>query len=267
MSADYTHNATNCTIVQNHSVIHCTSVPGIGAGYRWFVTAATQDASLYSVSQTRYASPTITNLTGQTLMPTRGLGAVVIRGDNFGRAVDLPLPVATYGSNPTTFTAFNCTVTVDHYEITCYAVPGVGKNHQWQVTVGKQVGYSGSSLTSYEEPSIVSVTVGVMNTSGGDVIVVSGTNFGTDASYNTPFIDFNSTVPYRNVACSVVENHTRLECVAPPGVGKDLEFAVTVGSQRSPNKATSLRYAGPVIMAISAPPLSTDGNQWVTLSG
>jgi hypothetical protein len=104
-----------------------------------------------------------------------------------------PGAVAPYFS----FTTLPCTI-VDADTMTCVTVRGVGTNLVWSFATGagKGIGIKTPFLTSYAPPTIVSKNytslggyVGGQNalphTSGGEVLVITGTNFGGPGQYPT----------------------------------------------------------------------------------
>ena len=52
--------ALNCTVVQAHLVINCTTAPGAGVGLSWVVSIGNQTSQ---APVTAYAAPNITSVT------------------------------------------------------------------------------------------------------------------------------------------------------------------------------------------------------------
>lgn len=75
------YTAINCTVVQNHTAIQCTTAPGTGRFLRWCVTVGGQ-TSAASANYTSYAAPFIASITPVAL-PTNGGVAAVLTGTNF----------------------------------------------------------------------------------------------------------------------------------------------------------------------------------------
>jgi hypothetical protein len=133
-------------------------------------------------------------------------------------------------------------------------------------------------------------------TAGGDVVVLTGANFGReDASAHCASLawSFRSTDPARTPACDGFENylgegevaaanvllwtHARIAFFVPPGMGtKDIELNVrgnvlSLSSARTSQRCVRLRYTAPAISSLAigatggaaggAPLANTDGGE------
>jgi hypothetical protein len=151
--------------------------------------------------QTVY-SPTISTegttwvrLLGANLGPNpQGYSAVETEADLVGIAE----VSASYGPSPRgeePYASFKaCRVVTPHAEIECPTVPGVGKDHKWQVRVGGQLSSWDAALneveviTSYAVPVLRSVAGAgskEADTHGDEEIVLTGANFGPVQSETT----------------------------------------------------------------------------------
>jgi hypothetical protein len=166
-----------------HTQLTCTVPAGYGLGHIWTVTVGGQTFQTSSLT-TRYSTPTISGVTGN-ISPSDTLGGqqVTIAGLNYGLVGSGATLSVFYTNGALTFTP-SCSVTANHYQITCTLVPGSGASFVFYVTVAAQ--QSGASTcamgcVNYPLPIVTSVifTPGMMNTAGSQAgVTISGTNFG-----------------------------------------------------------------------------------------
>ena len=71
---------------------------------------------------------------------------------------------------------------VGHAWLSCVPPPGVGRLHQWTVTVGGQASAPSTDTTSYAVPVLKSVSGDNFNTDGGQVVVLNGLEFGPQSA-------------------------------------------------------------------------------------
>jgi hypothetical protein len=182
----------------------------------------------------------------------------------------------------------------------CSTVGGVGVNHRvsiivggqsevalWPASSGNSTSTSGcSSGLCYLPPVLTRISgVGSKNadTSGGQLVTITGRYFGPkgfDAIYadaiGTVCYGHANTAPchYSAINCQVTlesETISEMTCLTAPGVGKDLEWAVTIGTQLA-NFVTPLlsSYSAPQVFTFTgagADKADTLGNQAVTITG
>lgn len=311
----------SCALVVPHTGLRCTTAPGIGNDFHWTVAIAGQTSDL-SVATTSYAAPEFASF-----QPISGPGAqngstvgsqfVYASGSNFG-PLQLPASlfaeyVVRYGDAAAAgnlvsgleYTARNCTsFAPEYHRVQCVTAPGTGRNHSW--AVGTRVCSSAQShcrtqwsemvhaQTAYGSPSIGAIrgTGAVSGTPGGEVVVISGANFG----YDDDKIDL---VEYRGVrsgsadaesgddvedfdhlynifrpqvgqagSCRITKAHEEITCLTEPGAGKDLLWRIIIDSQVSVNP--SYQYLAPRVLSISGPGAinaDTRGGQLVVLAG
>ncbi len=94
-----------------------------------------------------------------------------------------------------------------------------------------------------------------LNTAGGEEVLLTGRGFGTiernainrvvygmmqDGEIGPPL--------WRARDCSVVEDHTMISCKTAPGVGKNLQWKVTIDEQETQIRTT--KYKAPTISRI-----------------
>ncbi len=168
------------------------------------------------------------------------------------------------------FRAANCSVTVDHFMITCTMPQGVGSSLQWFVVVDGLL--SSVPHSSYRPPLVYNVTsAGSLSTLGGDALYISGYNFGpvigavevhlsivatgrNGTSVGTP--SSARSVSAQN--CTFVTPHTQLVCRAPAGSGTVAAATVTVLDQSSTALVSGVSYALPVVDRIDPGVWSAD---------
>lgn len=263
--------AASCSVVEPHRKLRCTTQEGFGSGVRFAVRVGGVDGALSYPNQVvggelgSHTIPAITNITGTTLLTTGGGQLVIITGTNFGPSTTTV--TATYGPTGVEYRAADCGITVSHTRIECRSVPGVGKDHVWQVTIGQGttggiVSPSSTLTTSYIPPSLVSIggPGGIRaRTEGSQRIEITGTNLGplTEMGFTStsptgevtripppPGVPVNPVRPvvkytsprgdvYIAEGCAVVVAHTSIFCLSVVGTGLGMTWEVTIGDQLS----------------------------------
>lgn len=272
---------------------------------------------------TGYASPIISSIGGVNAsaepfpewknMDTDGGTEIIIQGFNMGVHHEGNQVAGSYvnpgliGLGGSLYNASTCWVSVNHTEVTCVAVAGVGHGFFWELRVGEQISsyavddYSviGRSeqlgVTTAYIPSVVTglshlseanasfdaaLDMHSLDPEGGQQILVSGDGFGPGDPSNIPSVTLTSTLltgfgsTLEAVDCAVL-NDTSLMCSTPEGVGALHAWTVSVGDQRggwSGNLARS-SYAPPTLESLSAlmgvdeTALSTRGGDRILLNG
>eukprot|EP00947_MAST-08B_sp_MAST-8B-sp1_P000313 g313.t1 len=140
-----------------------------------------------------------------------------------------------------------CSITMDHFKITCKTVAGAGK-----VKITSSTGVvtkSNEVLFSYDPPKIRLLTAkwaeGGGESNGLLSVTVIGNNFGKDSSCGT--LD--------------VVGHSWVIMQSPPGYGKDLDLVIQVGNQKVSVKYS---YQPPTVASLSPLRGPTSG---LTLAG
>ena len=186
--------------------------------------------------------------------PTDGGYEITIHGESFGKT-----SVAYIGEK-------RCQSTVphkDHHSLKCVVPEGVGINHVVEVRVRKNI----SSLVAskeiisfnYDAPKVMQSIPKRGIKSGGDLINVTGTNFGPP--------DHPTIVRIGDaVALDVVHvSHTLITCVTPPGNGADM-ITVEVGNQTS-EKMSEFIYIPAEIQKYEPMDGPTSGGWLLTIIG
>jgi hypothetical protein len=217
--------------------------------------------------------PTVTGLSGPGLSGfTSGATVLNIEGKYFGPvrsgpdAVDI---IVTYGP----YTAVDCQVIAadpglkklnDAFpgntgRIRCLTAEGVGSNHSLRVTIGKSLvdDYAGLTSDLFAEvtigyhPPIVATYSGPgsedASTYGGELLVVTGANFGPAGSAHIDSAIYGDGEGYAVSArnCTVTVDHVEMRCQTGPGGGVGNKLIVTIGGQAS--SIPSINYGAPYL--------------------
>ena len=209
----------------------------------------------------------------------------MITGTDFGPVTPLypsgdPMPgalqpLAWYGpAGNLRYAAANCRVASANRLIVCYTVPGTGKDHVWQVSVGEQhADVFLNRTTNYHPPIVASYSgAGAANamTQGAQLVRISGTDFGpagTSIDRATYGSDVNGST-FTAFNCSLVVPHTTIDCLTVVGAGAGLSWYVVVDGQRSVSPSTN--YGRPEVYNFTgagAMDANTDGGDEVVING
>ena len=297
------YTANNCRVTKRNTEVTC-AVPEAGdptkissKDLKWILTVVSvnsvsknhviPNATLATISTT-YARPTITSVAGANEMETGGNEEIIMTGTNFGSSASVIYVSYGPAGDTTLYSAKDCVVTIPHSEVRCKSVEGYGTGISFTLTVLRQTSVPTAATFGYGVPMITSITaaggVTLLNTQGGDVLIVEGRNFGRKRSTTSPqAITGTIVVPgstfmqlgrddvalfygrltgYENraVLCDVVEHHTRMQCHTAPGVGVRHMFRAAVGQQISPptsNDPTNGLGVGEIVYDFKSPLLST----------
>jgi hypothetical protein len=224
----------------SHTTITCTLPAGQGANLPVIVTSAGRASNSVPFS---YNPPAITGIS-VSAGPTAGGTLITLTGSNFGTSGTVSIggqdaPVTSGGYSHTT--------------ITCTLPPGQGANLPVVVTSANRS--SNSVPFSYNPPAITGISPATGPTSGGTLITLTGSNFGT-----SPVVLFNGESVTPNTS-----SHIELVFQLPAGEGNNLPVAVSAGDQVS--SATSFSYGAPALTGISAAAYPTAGGTPITLTG
>lgn len=287
------HGSANCTVSEGvgGDLLWRVEVGGQASGV---------DPGDPTAPRSSYRRPRIVEVTGEGASgsSTLGGGRILLKGQDFGPpathditvdaegatvdnavirrpdgvATYVPWPHAKYGPQGSEISALNCRVVKSHTEIECLTNEGTGYGHSWQVVVGGQASsvmlpaVSGELGTSYAPPTVAFFTgagAEAAHTTGGQDVVINGTNFGKHTSKidavwyfmepNDAHGSGGATV-FAAADCEILVPHVNIRCLTAPGVGKNLEWTVMIDGQNSSVPVTA--YAEPVVRDIVAEHLS-----------
>ena len=287
--------------------IICDVPPGVGQATWSLQQVESQHISTSRVS-THYIAPKITEVEGAAALPTAGGATVILSGTNFGppntpvvvsygpqsryqtectdpcdREVGSQGGVARVPHTDYVLLSSVCTVTTAHTKVSCASTVGLGTGLGWFLIVGAQRSprFVGST-TSYAVPTVTGVEIKSTNenspapaflaTAGGNLLVVSGTNFGAGKvvdPFGQVMLHYKSANgPTYSTSCNVSVAHSQLRCFSVAGVGKELLFSVAVGKQHSAFFQSSISYSPPVITSVTGgQKVTTEGGSEVVLRG
>ena len=173
-------------------------------------------------------------------------------------------------------------MTVDHTEIQCSTIAGVGEDLKWQVTVQGQVNNGVSEpTTAYAKPVIASLDVAFNPdktsdgryqgpTNGGNTVVVSGENFGLadEKAKQRIIFDGVSLTP-----SDVFPNEKKVVFILPESYGKGKEIYLVIDPPHGGVAVQSVDpvmfdYISPYVSGVTVTQAKADQSQVVlTISG
>jgi hypothetical protein len=175
------------------------------------------------------------------------------------------------------YTSSDCAVTKAHTEITCTISAGVGDRLRWQVQLGNKKTLifppvTEETISSYMAPNIVSIAGGDnLSTQGGEIVTLTGTNFGSKADFSKLFIYYGPAGEMKYIpACVLSQAHSEIQCTSTPGSGKDHEWLVVASRLLSAPSTVLTKYKVPVMLSLAGPgakEAKTKGGQQVYITG
>ena len=233
-----TEYTADCHVSADHEEITCLTAQGAGLELKWRVVV---DGQASVTPTTEYAPPDINATTSSApgvdvdALLSDGGQAVTLLGDDFGPPqsyLDAEfgpgvtyLESVTYGPTGIEYAAAGCKV-VDHDQIDCETVPGVGENLQWRAVVKGQSSVLSTDTVSYGRPTIRAMSTNHAVTDGGTNVTITGENFG--------LLDATADVSVRFGDATLTPTGTRVgEVNASAGPGTPaphfVDFAVPEG--------------------------------------
>jgi len=226
----------NVTVdMQNANVISGSVLPsslnilapsGTGVGKSVRLTISGQ-VSLESLTFS-YLGPTLTALRPVN-GPTSGSFSMTVFGSNFGPAQAAVNGVLSVLIGSVTTTAV--TAVTQHSSVKIPAPAGDGTNLNARITVDNQVSSMMTAIFSYDKPSVTYISPKSVPTTGSQIIILRGENFGLSSSFRSVRVGDTQCLSVQYVS------HQEIQCLVPPGVGKLYRVVVQVGSQD--NSATA----------------------------
>ena len=269
-SASRYHCSAAMVTVANQQIV-CTTQAGVGDTLYWSVTIGAKphgDGWTLSSTDTNplnngsYAAPSIANVSTGGRMTTSGGEKVKLEGIDMG-PLGTSVDVVTYGGDEGyKYTATACVVTVAHTHIECVSAPGIGTDLGWRVQIGNNTSPLSTATSSYRGPTVASNTEGVKavtgsgatngGTSGGELLVIAGTEFGPTGEVDTPTVWYgdvegDSGRMYRARDCMVSVAYTQITCLTAEGVGFNHSLRAIVGEQSSTWYNALISYNQPTV--------------------
>ena len=234
----------------------CLAPPGVGAGV--VIRMNVNRLQVIADQMWAYYPPSLTAATPNRLLPGGGTG-VTLFGANFGDNLINAGSVSTVtiDSRPCAVPSpANWTDT----SVYCVAPAGVSTDALVVVDAGGQTALA-RGLVHFLPPTVFEFAPRVVDTTGGAVMTVSGTNFSYGADMNVS-VELRRAVPTQvRWPCGVLaSNATAVTCVLPEGHGTGWHVVVineddAAGSaQASPNSPATLAYTPPNITSVEHVP-------------
>eukprot|EP01138_Halocafeteria_seosinensis_P015194 gb/GECG01015507.1/.p1 GENE.gb/GECG01015507.1/~~gb/GECG01015507.1/.p1 ORF type:complete len:3818 (+),score=398.83 gb/GECG01015507.1/:1-11454(+) len=171
----------------------------------------------------------------------------------------------------------------NHTVMLCDLPEGIDTHFTVTVTVDKQgsVPSPKREAISYDPPRLHRVADTSderprdLSTQGGETVFVEGDNFGPGL-YEAISVFYGKHLQYEASQCSISREHTMIECLTVPGVGKNHSWRVQIGNQSSNVLFDISNYHPPVVATYTRPnasvvgvvsDLRTEGGELVTLQG
>ena len=306
------YQASECEILSgSNTAARCLVPPGVGSEFTWTISIGTP---LYAVNRTSefssnfaYEAPVIANVTvgdlstngGAGTLSTSGGTKITITGTSLGplgvqsSAMEVKyargLSSADLRSNPTGIVAQECIVIVAHTKMECKASPGVGKDMEFWISnlAGSYSNVLSTHRASYFPPILSTIKLlghdlNSLPTDGGDVVILTGSNFGPTTPTTEIFTKFQlssvrygpgSGARYTATGCMVTVADVEIQCSTSAGTGSLHKWTVTRGEQESlpcNTNACISSYKQPLLSSVTGQSLSsadTQGGLRITVLG
>ena len=287
----------SCEISIAHTQLVCDVGEGTGLNHSWRLDINNQTSDVFD-SDSGYSPPILGAFSvdlNSSLFPddtesfnTEGGENVFIEGFNFGAIAESGEYAAPLTAKATwidddevehEFTYDGCNVIDDHVKMQCTVQVGVGSELEWTLTVDGQTNVY--ATTSYGDPKIFNITGQGFNisdgldTEGGQVITLTGENFGDDPAYlervsygptGSEYLIHDSNDPTNQ--CPTVD-HEELICTTAEGIGQGHTFSVVVGGQKTSSsfQGPPISYKAPILNDVSPVNGTTAGGYFITMTG
>ena len=263
------YSLTECRVIVEDTFLECTTPPGTGYNHHYLLTRGDQTTVAVSSFTTSYAPPTLNSVSGQSLSSadTQGGLRVTVLGGQLGNTVRHALTHSInvyikYGdiAEPHS-TWYSCTeveMVSPSNGVSCVMAPGTGSGHAMVVHVDGQQSNVLENAISYSPPVLLSFNgpgANAANTTGGELVIIQGRNFGPAGSSKIDAVRYGRAVDtpqdwLHAESCNVVESHFQIHCRTGVGGGNDLRWLVTIDRQNSTSPTTS--YANPSLHSVEA---------------
>eukprot|EP01138_Halocafeteria_seosinensis_P004698 gb/GECG01004804.1/.p1 GENE.gb/GECG01004804.1/~~gb/GECG01004804.1/.p1 ORF type:complete len:2888 (+),score=298.40 gb/GECG01004804.1/:1-8664(+) len=255
MSNDWAEWTPQC-FRQNHTFLVCNLPEGLGENFRFLVNVADQESPMSPEKEAISYDPPVLddvlNVVGAKPrdLNTQGNELIFLHGTNFGPGIGedgSKMVLARYGRE-LEYRADDCIMMEPHVRIRCVTVEGIGKNHTWRATVGKQWSNKLTGVSNYHPPVVAtyarpnSSVIGVqdMETPGNETIVIHGRYFGPAGTDVDEVRYGEGNITFTASPCHVL-SHTKMHCVSAPGAGSGHFWAVQIGGQSSQIATTAYK--------------------------
>lgn len=175
----------------------------------------------------------------------------------------------TYGPNGDDYVASGCVYSVPHYVISCLTIPGSGRVLRWLVTVDGQTSALSTVTSSYQLPSIVSVTPSVYASSGGGqaTLIATGLALLAPTAMQTIFLETcyeNANYPQQS---DVDAYWTAVQAGVAPAASLVSAVQPWIASLTTPTITNVLRTSSSLVFTIPPGLPGCGGSFWVSVNG
>ena len=270
----------DCQIRSFGHSISCILPASLGYSIQWVIewkstidNSILHHCSFLSRSTSHFKGVNVTEISGVTQMSTTG-ARVCFSGEHMGTASlynAIPQRNAITAS-ATLVDASNTLLSSCSYstsnDICCNINNGYGSTIIWELCL---YGHCSSIQNGeFQIPSITSITTSKeLNSLGGDSIVFTGMNFGSNMNVTHVYMMKGGEMKELR-DCHFIQTHQKLECRSIEGSGDQLTFVVKVADQQSSPFVSSLSYSIPIITSMYGPGTQnalTSGGQVIFVAG
>ena len=248
-------------------VITCQTPVGTGTGYALSVNVANLYTNILANRVIGYSPPIIYSYSGKSVdADTIGNETVLINGMNFGynnsmikAQYTLNLKQITNNLTDYTYVSPFCNITINHTQLGCVTVPGVGRDLTWSVQVDSQ--NSVNPKTGYKQPQIIAYTIHNKTTGlildkaptiGGDILYIIGSGFGP------PNLNLIQTIYVQSAFGTLTQltiynliSDSLITAPLPPGGGQGWQALIQVADVLNEPSSANFSYANPSVIQIT----------------
>lgn len=305
-----TFSATSCSFTPGTpGTIQCITAPGVGVNLVWSFFNLGIGIAVKVPFETSYQPPVVNSVNYTSLWPctacrpsTVGGDIITLIGTNFGassiKGTDGSPAVSVFfvqtvilGQRINSAASYECNyleARSSDTAISCVVPPGAGTQMTIRVEVGNTFALQNLGYR-YTVPVITSITLESpkttstdnLETEGGQIIRITGSNFGPGKTeQQNVYVTFGGTdgrlQSFLDCTNDVVDPHSIIRCKTLPSQGADLRVVVTVGSQSSAvttgitANSLGISYKRAVITNVYGPGVtsaSTRGGQIIYVEG
>ena len=262
-NAKFTLSTSCVSSVHNHTDAVCDIPEGVGTEYRLAIHVAGLSSNFSEDEESfSYDAPMLFDVVDAINRPpadldTKGDDTIFLNGENFGPTPwPFTLPVEVYYGYALEYRARNCTLEKSHVRLTCTTIPGIGKNHEWQVFLATQSSNVLSNVSNYHPPVVetfyrntthrkqVEEYIRDFETSGGEAVFIRGRYFGPPATVPSRVYYGIGDDTFSAHECAA-QNDETLVCLTGDGAGKGHIWTLVIGNQTS--EMATIGYARPYI--------------------
>ena len=253
-----------CTSVKwvSDTVIKCLVPPGHGKDKSVVVWTGDQHSRLDN-DWFSYEVPEVNSIVPNTCL-SRGGCKVLIKGRNFGHEQGEHISIMIGDYKCKTIGRGDQPLWLNHHTLECFVPEGVGGKLNVKVTVSGQVSLP-NDYFSFGLPTVNSVLPRHGTCDGGNIVNITGTNFGMTDSKPIAYI--------KGKKCEYTKwiSDSKLVCKTPKGFGSDVKVKVQISNQFSDDRKllpeAHFEYDPPEIYSISSNNGPAVGSKEIIVTG